>query len=232
MTADDIDEFFVLLDEVYDLMGKTPAAKIISASSKSLFFKALMPFTLDDVRAGLDAHVSDGTFTPVPNDIKAQILRINGTQWLTANEAWGRISKPAPVGKITRKNDWGQDVVVNDYRVAELAPCIMNQQMAEALGAANADLEVGNDTAARMAFIGAYDRLVEREKQAGRMPHYWVSPGGSHEDQAAIREEGIRMGLLPESASFGTLQIEDQHGMKRIGAALKSLKLKEVSKDD
>lgn len=196
MTADDIDEFFVLLDEVYDLMGKTPAAKVISASGKSLFFKALMPFTLEQVQAALDAHVQEGTFTPVPSDIKAQIERHTGGMWINADEAWARIPKPGGVGSFKRLNDRGVEVTCRDYSGTEWPAALLNQVTTEALAVAGPLLEDGEENAARMAFRACYNRRVEEEKAAGRPPKYRVA-GGTHEEQQVLLASAVEQGLLP-----------------------------------
>lgn len=174
MQPDDYDEFSSLLDAAYDLLGKTPQAKVISAGSKALFFSALAQYPMAEVRSALSAHVREGTFTPVPNDIKTQIERRQPVQWIGADEAWAQVPK------------------------LETEPGLLNQVTSCALAAASEFLEMPRPdlVAARMAFKQTYDRLVDQEKLAGRAPSYWVSPGGSFEEQAAVREEGMRLGLL------------------------------------
>jgi hypothetical protein len=174
MQPDDYDEFSSLLDAAYDLLGKTPQAKVISAGSKALFFSALAQYPMADVRNALSAHVREGTFTPVPNDIKTQIERRQAVQWIGADEAWAQVPK------------------------LETEPGLLNQVTSCALAAAAEFLDMPRPdmVAARMAFKQAYDRLVDQEKLAGRAPRYWVSPAGSIEAQNEVRQEGIRLGLL------------------------------------
>lgn len=173
-TTTDMDQFFDLLDATYDLLGKTPAAKIISAGSKEIFFNALRHFTIEEVRAGLNAHCLDGTFTPVPNDIKVQIERRRPMQWIGADEAYALLP------------------------LTEDTPGLLNQVTGAALAAAAPFLaqRKPDENAARMAFRAAYNRLVDQEKLAGRPPRYWVSPAGSIEAQNAVRADGVRLGLL------------------------------------
>ncbi len=179
MTENDIDEFFELLDATFDVLGKTPAAKIISPTAKTLFFRALEQYPIEMVREAFAAHIREGTFTPVPNDISKQIERRMPVQWITADEAFARMP------------------------LTEGEPGILNQVTAQALAVAMPFLSQKRPdmNAARMAFRGCYERLVEVEKLAHRTPVHFVSPGGTREAQQALAMEGVRMGLLPLSAA-------------------------------
>lgn len=178
-----MDEFFGLLDATYDLLGKTPAAKVISASSKALFFAALRDYSLEDIRVAMTAHVKEGTFTPVPNDIRVQINKRMTNQWIDADEAWAKMPKD------------------------EGMPGILNQVTAQALAAAAPMLAAGDVIAARMTFRATYNRLVEQEQLHGRAPVHFISPGGSLEAQQDLAAEGVRQGLLPRSAAPPTTNL-------------------------
>jgi hypothetical protein len=207
MRPEDYDEFSSLLDAAYDLLGKTPQAKVISAGSKALFFSALAQYPLEEVRAGMSAHIQEGTFTPVPNDIKTQIERRSAIQWESADEAWSRVPK------------------------LESEPGLLNQVTSAALAAASQFLDMPrpDHVAARMAFKAAYERLVEREKLANQPPRYWVSPGGSFEEQAAVRDEGIRLGLLNSTwAPAAAPQLGNGTPPPGAMEALRSFKLKSL----
>src|SRR6185312_9682282 len=93
MTEYDIDPFFLLLDETFEALGKTPAAKLISENTKFIFFRACAEHSLDDVRAALDHHCRTGTYTPVPNDINSFIESRRPALWVDANEAWAQVPK-------------------------------------------------------------------------------------------------------------------------------------------
>lgn len=167
-----------------------------------LIFAALMDLDFQVLQQALVDHMnsSNGKWRPNAHYVREAIKARLGAQWLGANEAWGRISKPAVVGKITREDG----KVVKDYRSAEPPPCIMSQQMMEALKIAQPDIDAGDMIAARVVFVSTYERLVETEKMAGRAPTYWVSPGGTHEEQTSVREEGIRLGLLSDTWAAAT----------------------------
>lgn len=195
----DFAEFLEVMRDARDTIGQGDQ---YTEGALDLMFAALADLSLSQIKQALVDHINDkinGKWRPNASYIRAQVERRTGAQWLGANEAWGRISKPGTAVKFTRKDDWGRDITVRDYGAAEPAPCVMNQQMADALLIAQPDIDAGDMVAARVIFISTYERLVEVEKVAGRAPLYWVSPGGSFEEQAAVREEGIRLGLLKDT---------------------------------
>lgn len=176
MDKQDFKEFAELLDVTYDLIGKTAAAKVISAGAKAMFFEDLERYPLDLIRAALSAHRTDpavGQYTPSPAHVIAQIEKRRVVAWLSADEAWAQVPK------------------------LESQPGLLNDVSAEALAVAAPLLAGGDETGARMAFKGAYTRLVEKAKLDRRGPKYWLSPGGTFEEQQAVRDEGVRQGLLP-----------------------------------
>lgn len=193
----DFAEFLEVMRDARDTIGQGDQ---YTEGALDLMFAALADLSLSQIKQALVDHINDkinGKWRPNASYIRAQVERRTGAQWLGANEAWGRISKPAAVGKITRADG----KVVKDYRITEPQPCLMSQTMMDALTIAQADIDAGDMVAARVIFISTYERLVEAEKVAGRAPRYWVSPGGSVEEQAAVREEGIRLGLLTSTWS-------------------------------
>jgi len=214
MNPHDANAFFELLDLTYDMIGVGPA-KIISAKAKKMFFEDLERYPLDLIEASLTAHRQDperGKFTPKPADIVYQIERRRRVSWLSADEAWAQVPK------------------------IEGQPGLMNDVTAQALAVANQFLALPKPdmTAARMAFKGCYDRLVERAKLERRGPVYFVSPGGSYEEQEAVKEEGQRLGLLAAPKHDVTpqqmlAQPQRTHGAKPdLKALLLSMKSKEM----
>jgi hypothetical protein len=176
MNQQDAHAFFELLDLTYDMIGVGPA-KVISPAAKAMFFQDLERYPLDLISASLAAHRADperGKFTPKVADIVYQIERRRRVSWLSADEAWAQVPKIE-----------GQPGLLNDVTAQALAVAspFMNQ--------ARPDM-----VAARMAFKGCYERLVERAKLDRRGPVYFLSPGGSYEAQQAVVAEGVRLGLL------------------------------------
>src|SRR3546814_20700515 len=72
MRDTDFTRFTALLD---DIAGVLPNAKPFSPAGKSLFFRALAGYRIDDVERGLMAHVADpprGRLLPAPSAVIPQ----------------------------------------------------------------------------------------------------------------------------------------------------------------
>src|SRR3546814_7492643 len=143
MRDTDFTRFTALLD---DIAGVLPNAKPFSPAGKSLFFRALAGYRIDDVERGLMAHVADpqrGRFLPAPADVIAQIEGAAANDGRPgADEAWALA-----------------------YRAADEAETVIwTEETAQALAAAWPVLQAGDKVGARMAFKGAYDRLVRSEE--------------------------------------------------------------------
>lgn len=184
MQNEDFKPFSELLDAAYDLLGKTPAARVISAGSKALFFNAVKHYSLEQVSGALAAHCQEGTFTPVPADVKTQIEKHATAQWVSADEAWATAPK--------LESDAG----------------VINQVVAGALAVAQGLIDSGDMIGARRAFIDAYNARVEQAKAhpdpAQRVPVTFVSGGNlPRRDEDA---HGGRMMLLERAQSAGLLR--------------------------
>lgn len=174
----DYEKFAAMLDAVYDLLGKTPQAKIISPAAKAMFFRAVAHHSLADVQAALDHHGSKGTFTPIPNDVHAFIEARRPIRWITADEAWARMPK------------------------SEADSAMLTNESAEAMAAATPLLEQGDKVAARMAFKAAYDRLVEAANVAGRAPSYFASFGTEKSQQGTMLANAVQAGQIELQAAI------------------------------
>jgi len=185
----DATRFFELLDLTYDMIG-SGANKVISPAAKAMFFTDLERYPLDLIEHALAAHRLDperGKYTPKVADISYQIERRRRVSWLSADEAWAQVPKLE-----------GQPGLMNDATAQALAVA------APFLAQARPDM-----TAARMAFKGCYERLVERAKLERRGPVYFVSPGGSYDEQQAVQLEGVRLGLLAAPRVEAAPQLEN-----------------------
>lgn len=220
MTENDIDPFFEMLDEVYDLMGKTQQAKIISAGAKAMFFRAVAHHSLADVREALDHHASTGTFTPVPKDVNEFIESRRPVLWVSGDEAWAQVPK--------LESDAG----------------LLNQVTAAALAKAQPLIDSGEMIGARRAFIDAYDRLVAAAKTSPdpkqRVPVTWVSGGNHpvryqdpHGERVMLLERGQEAGLLPAPAKAPELPLlPSANGPRRLSDELKKLQMKPMPQGD
>lgn len=166
--------FFQELDDTCDAISMRQP---LSAGAKRLMFEDLSRYPLDLIRAALAAHRQDkdrGQWQPNTAHIEYQIDRRRRNNWLSADEAFARLSF--------------------DERQSSL----LNQVTAPALAVAAPFMALirPDHNAARMAFRACYDRLVAQEKLARRAPGYFVSPGGSPEAIEALHAEAARQGLL------------------------------------
>lgn len=200
MTEHDIDDFFQMLDEVYDLMGKTPSAKIISAGAKAMFFRAVCQHPLHEVRAALEHHASNGTFTPVPKDINDFIMARQPVTWVSADEAWALVPK--------LESDTG----------------LLNQVTAAALAVVQGQIDSGDMIGARVAFIKAYNARVEKAKTdpdpKQRVPVAWVS--GGNQPERFQDPHGERMLALERGQAAGLLPPPKQASVQQLGAPTNS----------
>jgi len=95
--------------------------------------------------------------------------------WLSANEAWPT-ALPA---------------------MDEAATVVWTPEIARAFEVARPLLEEGDKIGARMAFIPAYDRLVDQAKRENRAPTYEVSAGWDQNMREIAVQTAVTAGLLP-----------------------------------
>lgn len=194
MSPEDQEPFFELLDATCDVIG----CKVISGAGKAMMFQDLERYPFRLMQDALAAHRADkdrGQWAPSTANIEYQIDRRRKNSWLSADEAFARLT------------------------FDESEPCLLNQVTAQALAVAAPHMNQTRPdrNAARMAFRACYDRLMEQEKLERRPPQYFVSPGGSMEAQEAVKAEGVRMGLLPQSWAPQVLALDhDQAGQAKV----------------
>lgn len=202
MSPDDAKAFFELLDATCDAIG----SKVISGGGKAIMFQDLERYDFQLVSAALAAHRQDqdrGQWQPSVAHIEYQINRRRKNAWISADEAFARLS------------------------FDESTPLLLNQVTAQAyaVAAPHMNQRKPDTNAARMAFRACYDRLVEQEKLNRNPPQHWVSPGGSIEQQEEVKAEGVRLGLLPKAWAPQTLALEhDQAGLLKIRAHISTMR--------
>lgn len=174
MEADEKNKFFDLLDATCDSISMRQP---LTGGAKALMWEDLERYPFELVRAALAAHRQDkdrGQWQPNTAHVEYQIDRRRRNNWLSADEAFARMS------------------------FDESAPMLLNQVTGAALAVA-APFMVGrrpDQNAARMAFRACYDRLVEQEKLHRRAPNHWVSPAGSQQARDELAAEAARLGYL------------------------------------
>jgi hypothetical protein len=169
MTPNDKAEFVKLLNLCYATLLK----QLPSVEGLQLWMTILEPYSIEQVRAALSAHMRESKFPPVPADVVQRMPKATDDR-PDANEAWA----------ISLRSRDERDTVV------------WTQECAEAFSIASSVLEGGDEVGARMAFKAAYERLVEASRAAGK-PVQWIKSLGH---DPALREapitEAVRAGRL------------------------------------
>jgi hypothetical protein len=192
MRQNDLNEFKAVMRDAQEAVGQ---GERYTDGALELMFASLLEFDIGTIMQALVDHIGskNGKWRPNASYIREQIRARTDVQWISADEAWVLVAAP-PRPMLRGPN--GEP----DYRSTEPLPVLLNQVTAQALAAAQPFIDAGQDNAARMAFRSIYERLVEKAKVAqlpeDRVPKYFVSPGG-FDDMQAVRDEGVRLGLLP-----------------------------------
>lgn len=177
MRDTDFPAFAAMLDDVAGLKRE-----VYTPSQKTMFFRALGEYSIDQVRAGLDAHVKhpkNGRFLPMPADVIGQVLEMSADDGRPgAEEAW------ATAMRSTDESD----------------TIVWTAETAEAFGIARPVLLAGDEVGARMAFKEAYGRLVEDARKGRRGPAWTASEGFDPELRARALTAAVGRGVLPASS--------------------------------
>lgn len=181
MHKHDFDDFAALLGDVWGLKGQA-----LTGGQKAMFFRALAAYPLEEVRAGLDAHIKHpdrGRFLPMPADVVAQI---NG---MVADD-----------GRPGAEEAWATVFLARD----EDATIVWTEEMSVAFGVARPLLLAGDEIAARMAFKESYTRLVTAARDK-RYPVKWSATLGfdiTGRDAALLPH--VRAGRISAEVLAGT----------------------------
>lgn len=176
MREADFDEFSELLTAAFDILGKTPAAKVISPTALALWFQALVEYPLPAVRAGLSAQIKRGTYTPVPADVVGFI-----------ESTLQRDNRPGG------EEAWALALSTLD----DVNTVVWTQEAADAFGKARPVLESSGPISARKTFLEIYERLVAGNRQNRVAVSWFVSPGSDVATYQRAIENGRAAGLLP-----------------------------------
>lgn len=176
MREADFDEFSELLKAAFDILGKTPAAKVISPTAQALWFQALSEYPLPAVRAGLAAQIKRGTYTPVPADVVGFI-----------ESTLQRDNRPGG------EEAWALALSTLD----DVNTVVWTQEAAEAFGKARPVLESSGPISARKTFLEIYERLVTASRQSRTAVSWFVSPGSDVDTYRRAIENGRAAGFLP-----------------------------------
>lgn len=212
MSENDFDGFVELLDGVISL---NPNWKPLQPVGKALFFKAMAPYSMEQVSAALTAHIRDtkvGMFQPTPAHLISKIEKMAGGDGRPdADEAWAIA--------ITSRDE--SDTVV------------WTAETAEAFAICAPILNLGDEVGARMAFKDAYNRLVSTARLTGKPASWNVSLGWDAGKREAALERAHVAGLLsapavqtllPNYSGAGSQPQESSpEGLRMVKEALKGL---------
>lgn len=165
MREHDYERFAKVVNAVMDVYGRER-----SGVALALWFKALQPFTLEQVEAGLSEHMRVSRFAPTPADVIAAITALDGRP--TADEAWAMIPR------------------------SESESVFWTEEMAQAYGVASSLLSYGDQVGARRAFIDAYQSAVSKARAAGKPLKAWPSWGQDASGRQAALTQAVERGLL------------------------------------
>lgn len=186
MNAEDLEPFTQLLDATCTLLSRE--RYVPDATHAAMWFNALREHDLSTVRGAFSAHIRHpdrGRFVPTPADIIARIEEAARDGRPDANEAWA-----IALASV----DEGRTVVWND-------------EIALAFSTARTVLELGDKVGARMAFLEAYNALLERSRGLPAPP-WRVSLGTDRAQRAIALDAAAKLGRLVHTAPPEQLAIE------------------------
>ena len=185
--------FSDLLDELGETYGQT-----VSVGLKQTWWRLLAAhLDLPTLRQVLDCHLLDaerGRYFPRPSDVIAALERASGGR-PSSDEAWA--------------------LAVDTFD--EAASVCVTEEILLAATAAAPVWECGDRVGARMAFKGAYERLVAERRRQGQPPQWRLSLGWDPGQRANAAERAVAAGRLSAEAVRHLLPApEDENTPKRL----------------
>lgn len=180
MRQSDFTHFSDMLDDVWGLKGP-----LLSAGQKAMFFRSLASYPIEEVRAGLDAHIKDpvrGRFLPMPADVIAQI-----------------VGNVADDGRPGAEEAWAMSVRAMD----EAITVVWTEEMCEAFGICRPLLNNGDEIGARMAFKESYVRLLATAREQRTPPAWSASLGYDVVLRDTVLLPHVEAGRFPRSILQG-----------------------------
>ena len=168
MTPQEQEELVLALMATAEVMGNE-----IKPNVALVIVDDLSAYALDDVLQALTRVRRECSGKLTLKMILDILASLGG--WLSANEAWA-VALPA---------------------IDEAATVVWTPEIAKAFEVARPILEGGDKIGARMAFIPAYDRLIDHAKRESRTPSYEVSAGWDANMREVAMRQSVTAGLLP-----------------------------------
>lgn len=159
-----------------------------SAEAQAVWWRVLRSYALSDVSQALGTYTrAEPKFPPTPAQILALMGEGQGDDRPTADEAWA-----IALGACD-----------------EADTVVWTEETAKAFEAARPVLDLGDKVGARMAFKGAYERLVDVARREGRPKSVRASLGWDLDRRAAALSAAVTAGLLPAPEVAGLLPPPD-----------------------
>lgn len=167
-----------LSEAVALLMAEYDDMKPIEGPRLEMWWEALQAFPDGAVKASALRHLKTNHFQPKLADIVAGCAAQLDGQWVGPDEAWSLMPK------------------------SESDSTMLTDEIAQAMAAASPLLEMGDKTAARMAFKDAYTRMVEKAKIEGRSPRFFPSFGTDAPGRVTMLANAVtRKQITPDEAA-------------------------------
>lgn len=168
MRPSDQPEFVQLLNLCYStLLRPLPTFEAID-----LWQTILEPYSIEQVRMALSAHMRESKFPPMPADVVARMPKASDMR-PEVDEAWAIAIRAAD----------------------ERETVVWTTEIAEAWHVA-APVFHGDEIGARMAFKAAYARIVERNRGLNASPVWVVSQGHDSARRKEVLARAVREGRL------------------------------------
>lgn len=187
MDSRDVSAFAELLAGVFDAYNRMPP----QPTTQLLWLRMLEPYEFPAVSAAFSQYVAnEAKYPPTPAQILALLGHGTGDSRPTADEAWA-------TALLSRD---------------EAETVVWTLETAQAFATCRTVLDLGDEVGARMAFKGAYDRLVARARHE-RQPVAWQASLGWDPDrrERALTDAGTA-GLLPAPHVAALLPPPDPSG--------------------
>lgn len=168
MRPSDQPEFVKLLNLCYStLLRPLPTFEAID-----LWQTILEPYSIEQVRVALSAHMRESKFPPMPADVVSRMPKASDTR-PEVDEAWAIAIRAAD----------------------ESETVVWTTEIAEAWHVAQPVFH-GDEIGARMAFKAAYARIVERNRGVNAAPEWVVSQGHDSARRTEVLAQAVREGRL------------------------------------
>ncbi len=170
MKTYDEDKFFNLIN-----VCAVSYRQKIEEAQIAIYWELLSEYEFHDVEQAFKKHLQTNKFFPAISEIIEHIPAAQKSSHIGADEAWS-IAK----------------VAMNDANTV-----VTTDQIIEAWGIAYPLYSERDETAARMAFRDAYNRII---KTAPENPKWFASTGGDKAQIAGVIAKAIALGRLPKGS--------------------------------